>query len=79
MSKLYLSDIECLVEVRDVEKQGDVVYQETFPIKLDLRRSVDPAILRTWNSDDCARFAIQNMVEGFIVPWLTQIPEFKTK
>ena len=79
MSKLYLSDIECLVEVRDVEKQGDVVYQETFPVKLDLRRSVDPSILRNWNSDDCARFAIQNMVEGFIVPWLTQIPEFKAK
>ena len=78
-SKLYLADIECLVEVRNVEKQGDVVYQETFPVKLDLRNSVDRATLRSWTVDDCGRFAILNLVEGRIAPWLDTIKEFSAK
>ena len=78
-SKLHLSDIECLVEVRNVEKQGDVAYQETFAVKLDLRRAVDRATLRNWTADDCARFAILNLVEGRIAPWLDTIREFGAK
>ena len=78
-SKLFLSDIECLVEVRNVEKQGDVVYQETFAVKQDLRRAVDRAVLRNWTVEDCGRYAILSLVEGRIAPWLDSIKEFGAK
>lgn len=78
-SPLYIADIECLVELRNVEKQGDVVQQETFAIKLDMRNAVDRATLRSWTVEDCGRFAILNLVEGRIAPWLDTLAEFRPK
>jgi len=78
-SKLYLADIECLVEVRNVEKQGDIVCQETFAVKQDLRRSVERAVLRNWTVEDCGRYVILSLVEGRIAPWLDSTREFGGK
>ena len=79
VSKIYMTDIECLVEVRNVEKKGDVVYQEIFADKQDLRRSVDRAALRNWTVDDCGKYAIFSLIQNQIVPWLGNIKEFKSK
>ena len=79
VSKIYMTDIECLVEVRNVEKKGDVVYQEIFADKQDLRRSVDRATLRNWTADDCGKYAIFSLIQNQIAPWLGAIKEFKSK
>ena len=79
VSNIYQTDIECMVEVRNVEKKGDVVYQEIFADKQDLRRSVDRAVLRGWTVDDCGKYAIFSLIQDQIAPWLGAIKEFKTK
>ena len=79
ISKLFMTDIQCQVEVRNVEKKGDVVYQEIYADKQDLRRSVDRATLRNWTVDDCGKYAIFNLIQRQIAPWLGTIKEFKSK
>ena len=79
VSYIYMTDIECLVEVRNIEKKGDVVYQEIFADKQDLRRSIDRATLRSWTVDDCGKYAIFSLIQNQIAPWIGAIKEFKSK
>ena len=78
-ARIFETDIECLLELRNVEEKGDVVCQETFTMKQDLRKSVAPALLKTWTIQDCSCFAIQSLVEKQIRPWLAAAKEFKEK